>query len=759
MTISERITDIIDRRKGRGAFEGKGHLEVVNKKIEFFDKLKEVLERHETFRSAALSQIESKNGDYFTLSLEDPTFEQKLSSASSENLKEKIDAALKKLNELHVRFDRDTINISVVGRAGQGKSRLLQSISGVDNAIIPADSGGDCTGAKSVICNSPGPLHAIIHCYSEAELLEQVQKYLDELNYGRKLGSVSQIPNIDLKTLGAQEMTNRQESYYDRICTYVNKYSVYSELLGTDKPIDNKDEIRKYVAQYLLDGTPVFHFLAVKEVQIFTPFNYADAGQIMLVDTIGLGDTSIGLRDKMIDTLVNDSDAAILLRRPDPERDGIREEDNDLYDMINARTKGRDLSKWLFYVLNIYANNEKSGNKLYDQLTRKLGKTLKAAFLEKIDCANKEDVEAKLIIPMLNLLSTNLTSVDNSLMASANELLAECHADFYTLCNKVQSLSESNFKKDLNTGGLFDKLYEDELGLARMLEEYNMKYKNHDMICEEIDVQVKKSIAKIVSVCPQHETIISALKSGKLGAHPSIVYENMSDHYRADVSDIFDEINRSTIVNLQEGLKNDLINILKSSDGGMLDAIPVNTDTDTPTETEWMSAFISQRLSDFPLVQAAFENVLNYRLNIEGMLEYYVNMSLEYLDPEEKKKFASIDFQDAENKEEEADLIEQGLLAAARLSANTLIDLIKDLLKIPYNSFYARTRKLREAIIYSKEGERELKNMYREYATYIWRDRFAAVATKQVAMKELNDIIDSMSQYRTKNLFILNIAN
>lgn len=759
MAISEKIQQIIDRRKGRGAFEGKGHLKVVNDKIEFLNKLKKVLENYESFRSSALSQIEAKNGDYFTLSLEDPTFEQKLSSASSENLQKKIDAALKKLCELQIRFNRDTINISVVGRAGQGKSRLLQSISGVDNAIIPADSGGDCTGAKSVICNDLGPLRAIIHCYTEAELLEQVQKYLDELDYGRTLGGVSQIPNIDINALGEKEMTNRQESYYNRLCTYVNKYSVYAELLGTEKSINNKDEIRKYVAQYLLDGTAVYYFLAVKEVQIFTPFNYADAGQIMLVDTIGLGDTSIGLRDKMIDTLINDSDAAILLRRPDPERDGVREEDNDLYDMINARTKGRDLSKWLFYVLNIYANNEKSGNNLYEQLTRKLGKTLKAAFLEKIDCADKEAVEVKLIVPMLELLSTNLTSVDNSLMSSVNEILTECHADFFSLCNKVQSLSESNFKKDLNTGGLFDTLYDNDLGLARLLAEYNMKYKDHDMICEEIDAQVKKSIAKIVSACPEHDTIVSALKSGTLGAHPSIVYENMSDHYRADISDIFDEINRSTIVNLQEGLKNDIINILRSADGGMLNAVPVNTETNILSEADWLNAFISQRLTDFPLIQAAFENILNYRLNIEGMLEYYVNRSLEYLDPEEKGKFAPIDFRDAENKEEEADLIEQGLLAAARLSANTLIDLIKDLLKIPYNSFYARTRKLREAIIYSKEGERELKNMYREYATYIWRDRFAAVATKQVAMKELNDIIDSMSQYRTKNLFILNIAN
>lgn len=754
MTIGDRINDIIDRRKGRGNYVGKGHLKVVTDKIAFLNNLKEVIERYDNFRSTALSQIECKNGDYYTMSIEDPIFERKLSSASSDKVLERIELSQEKLRELQVRFERDTINISVVGRAGQGKSRLLQSISGVDNAIIPADKGGDCTGAKSVICNAPGPLHAIIHCYSEKELLEQVQKYLDELNYGKTLGSVSQIPLINVSAFDKKSMTSRQKSLYKKLCNYVDNYSTYSFLLGTSPEVKDPEEIRKYVAQKLLDGTKVYFFLAVKEAQIFTQFNYADAGQIMLVDTIGLGDTSIGLRDKMVDTLVNDSDAAILLRMPSTVRDGVREEDDELYDLISTRTKGRDLSKWLFYVLNCYGDNKDNGDALYSELEEK---SLNLAFLKKIDCANKDEVESQLIVPMLEMLSANLKSVDNSLMSSVNEYLIECYTEFFSFCNRVQSLSDNNFKKDLNTGGLFDILYEDDLALGRMLEEYNQNYKDHSLICEEIEVQVKNSIAKIHTICPEHDEIVSALKTGKLGAHPSTVYEKMSDHFRADICDIFDEINRSTIVNLQERLKNDLITILRSAEGGKLNAIPVNTDSDNPTQNEWLNAFISQRLNDFPLVRAAFENVLNYRLNIEGILEYYVNVSLEYFDPEEKSKFTKIDFQDAQDKEEEAELIEQGLLTSASVAANTLLDLIKDLLKIPYNSFYARTRKLREAILYSKEGERELKNMYREYATYIWRDRFMAVATKQVAMKELYDIIDSMSQYRTKSLFIVNI--
>lgn len=755
MGISKRIDEIIDCRKGRGDYEGKGHLQVVSSKITFFENIKQILEDYSNFRDKVIREIEHGEGEYYGISIEDPIFEHKIISANPDNVIAKVKKALAILGELKTRFDRETINISVIGRAGQGKSRLLQSISGVDNAIIPADSGGDCTGAKSVICNTPEKLHAIINCYNEKELLEQVQKYLDALNYGKTLGSVSQIPNIDVIAIGQKELTNKQESYYARLLSYVNHYDEYSNLIGSAFSVDDQNDIRQYVAQYLLDRTEVYKYLAVKEVRIYTPFNYPDAGKIMLVDTIGLGDTSIGLREKMLDTLINDSDAAIMLRRPDKERDGVRVEDDELYDMINERMTGRDIEKWLFYVLNIYADNHVTGENLYKQLLRKFGKSLKAAFIKKIDCADKIAVEEELIIPMLDILAKNLEKIDNSLLDSANKLFTECYNDFFTLSEKVKSLSDSNFTKALNTGGLFDTLYEDDLKLARKLEELNMEYKDHTRKCIDIENEVKKSISTIINKCPTYDEILDLLKDGK--THPTSLYEKMSDQYRASISDEFNEINKDTIVALQEGLKHSIIEALRADDGGKLNVIPLNTDNDTPDKIEWLEAFISQKLTEFPLIRDTFTDILNYRLNIEGMLEYYVNTSLECMDPEEKKKFSRIDFSTAESKADEAGLIEQALLASSQTVANTLINMIQGLLQIPYNSFYARIRKLRERIIFSKNGERELKNMYREFATYIWHDRFASMAIKQVAMQELNTIIDSFASNRTKNLFIIKL--
>ena len=62
------------------------------------------------------------------------------------------------------RLSRNNLNISFIGRTGQGKSLVMQNISGLDSAVIPSSNRGDCTGAKSIITNSEsGPVSAKIH--------------------------------------------------------------------------------------------------------------------------------------------------------------------------------------------------------------------------------------------------------------------------------------------------------------------------------------------------------------------------------------------------------------------------------------------------------------------------------------------------------------------------------------------------------------------------------------------------------------------
>lgn len=780
MPIAEQINGIIDRRKGRGAYEGNGHLQVVERKIMFYNELKRDLESYRYFRSKAKKQIEEKKGDYYEMSLEDPLFEMKIDSASPDNVISYVEKALKQLEELRVRFDRDSINLSVIGHAGMGKSLLLQSISGVSDQAIPAASGGDCTGAKSVICNKIGSsdAYADVYFYSEVEMVEQVQKYIDSIGINKKLGSFQEIPNLkdDIDSLDIGLLKARQVSLLKHLKKYVWHFNDdpienikgYSSFVaeGVKRNVPEK-EIRFYAAQKDTNGVNTFAFLAVKEVKIYNEFPFKDAGKIVLVDTIGLGDTSLGIREKMINTLRNDSDAAIMLRLPSPDglRDHVSEADVELYQLICDSVGTEVLDKWLFFALNVWDENRNNGNLLKGEFE---DLKWKYASLQVVNCASQHEVQDGLLFPILTHLAENLATVDNNLMKKANVKLSSCFDEFSELCKKVHEISNSSFKKQLESGGLFDDLYENNLKLAMQLAELNEYYKNirdsrykeeenQGKAKNELEEDIHGTLRKISSLCPDINTILNELKAGDISARPDVAYTRMADFLRAAICDKFEDVNKETIKRMEDSFRNSIIDVLRSHDGGKLDEVTINTDSDNPDNFEWLETFINQKLQDFPLVKQAFLSVLNYRMYIEGSLEDKVNVSLKCLDPEEKKSFVRINFAECENRSEESKSIRQGLMAAIVSFAGSLNENIKDLLQTPYNSFYARIRKFREQIIFSKDGSKELKNMYRKYAPYMWKREFASIATRNMAIKELSDCVEKFDENNVKNKFTVKI--
>ena len=100
------------------------------------------MDEYSTLRETILSQIKEQKGEYYVMSVEDPTFQEKVELADPSAFVLQLQKCQKECERLEKRFNRDTINISVVGRARQGKSRLLQSISGLRDEVIPASNGG-----------------------------------------------------------------------------------------------------------------------------------------------------------------------------------------------------------------------------------------------------------------------------------------------------------------------------------------------------------------------------------------------------------------------------------------------------------------------------------------------------------------------------------------------------------------------------------------------------------------------------------------
>lgn len=287
-TIAERIENVIDRRKGRGKYVGKGHLDAIKEKKVFFTKLLKHLTDYQAFRKNVLEQIEKNKGEFYEMSLKDSEFQDNVINSLPDKAIDSVQRAIAECLKFEKRFDREIINISVVGEAGSGKSRLLQTICGVGDDIIPSDTGGDVTGAKSTVSNYAGDTYAEITFYSEQEMIKEVQGYLDALNSGIELTTFNEIQFINVDSI--ETITTTGGSLLDHLRKYVDNFSKYSSKIGTKETIP-ASKIRSYVSQFAVGNNSLryYTYLGVKQADIFTEFQIPDVGKIRLIDTIGIG--------------------------------------------------------------------------------------------------------------------------------------------------------------------------------------------------------------------------------------------------------------------------------------------------------------------------------------------------------------------------------------------------------------------------------------------------------------------------------------
>ncbi len=97
--------------------------------------------------STALEQ--TKNCDLRTRA----EFKDNFDSIPFGAIEKKIGRAREQLDLAITRFKRSNISIAVAGAARQGKSQMLQMLTGLSDTQIPTGDGGFCTAARSEIIN------------------------------------------------------------------------------------------------------------------------------------------------------------------------------------------------------------------------------------------------------------------------------------------------------------------------------------------------------------------------------------------------------------------------------------------------------------------------------------------------------------------------------------------------------------------------------------------------------------------------------
>lgn len=320
--------------------------------------------------------------------------------------------ALVKLKE---RFSRKILNIGVVGRANQGKSRLLQSLTGLTGAEIPDGDRHRCTSVRSIIYNNENEqTYAEVWFHSEQSFLDEViGPYYEKLPLGEKPKTIEEFAAKPLAVLPNDHLEYAEQgAMYEQLAQYHIHWDKYRHLLQQPSPRRiSQDEIPEYVQenpygqgiffnpsgsqspggsgnpnaapQFLSPNQDALAFgkvtllrsavaplsreaathlrgardcssqyLAVRQVKIVCKFPNTDIRQIAFVDMPGLGDTGICNEQRLIKILGQQVDAILFVRMPKSTSDYWTDVDIRVYDTVRTAQVDVPINLWSFMILN-----------------------------------------------------------------------------------------------------------------------------------------------------------------------------------------------------------------------------------------------------------------------------------------------------------------------------------------------------------------------------------------------------------------------
>ncbi|MEC4850076.1 MAG: dynamin family protein [Jaaginema sp. PMC 1079.18] len=295
-------------------------IEQVERNLQFLVDALNQLEKH---RNQLLEKVDDAQAKKDLKKIDFPS-RQRETETQNNTFQDEIEEQIKALSRLKSHFSRNTLNIGVIGVTGAGKSTLLQTLSGLSNNEIPALEGGACTAVRSKITNRKGSTTAEVSFYSEDSFLKEViYPYYHELNFDNHPKSIDEFINSPLPEYSGSSVI-KKEIYRHLKNDYYENMPRIKHLLKENNPrIVNQADISNYVSHQGsdngLDSMSCDHW-AVKEVNIFCPFAETDVEQITLVDLPGIGDTLIGDKKLMLETLSKEVDIVIFLENTPPKR-------------------------------------------------------------------------------------------------------------------------------------------------------------------------------------------------------------------------------------------------------------------------------------------------------------------------------------------------------------------------------------------------------------------------------------------------------
>lgn len=801
--IAKTCDGIIKKRKEE-------HLPAIINKIKTIDQLQETLEALRKYQSRLASDSPSiaaikEKAPQVVEAIKGINLTDLLGFENERKGEEtgKIAELRKELERLHKRFSRDAIQVALVGHARQGKSTFLQSVSGLDDDVIPTSSGSDCTGAVSVIENSDTiDFEMTIEYYEEKDFIAFFNTTLKQNGLNHSVSDISGIRNLEAvlrKEMNEnptnEKLRNFYREYYGHGLDYLDLLgthpdpltdkSVVIELVAKHKKFDKDSNIPESYGNYskVIGEKITIYFnkyLAVKTAHILCDYKLPDAEKIIMLDTVGLGNENTGKKDleTMYRVLKEDTDAAIF--NFDVPLTGLSNPPEDIIGEINGvfqELDGYMPELWVSVNQNCYGRNKFNNDEQYkdykDLCNEEIcptfqskkygveGRLVSPLHFAKVHNNNRSEVVNDMMIPVLKGISDNVSKLDDVFMSKAEKMADDIYAEYNEICGRLLR----SFDKIIMQSGSFNSTFKKnfyDLKLRGELEEYVRElYRQRDTVCQEIIDEIKPQVDNLTGLVPSEEEIAHQL-NGMKGGHIQKVYLDYSDIVAARISAKLKDVSAKTIEGLQKKIKIDIAKILYTS--GLLCELSVSTGkvNNESDYIRWLDSFRREKLRMYPALENAVISILDFKMNIEGFIYAECIKACEVL-KDHRLEFPN----DSESITDKAYFIWDTLIrkvAGLKSEINAGLGLSKagnvGFNIIPKTSEMAKPSLLMWCVadsffkqfINTNSGE-DLENFYSEYANVIWRNEFKLQDDISEATTEVNNLVTSMKIQNDRTKF------
>jgi len=755
--MKDLIDTIISKRNNR--------VPQVEARILDLEQLCEQLGKYQLLRS----QIVNKDGSLIESSpfaaqlKKHPDMISTIFFADALNLESEIRNQINRLQQLKKRFARKSLSIQVFGMAGGGKSTFIQSVSGLDDEVVMTSSGDHCTGVSSYIYNAD-TFRAEIHFYTKSEIVSIFNQTLSQIlqSKGKEVAAISNFSQIG-SFIASNYGLSEDDPDIRPLLIYVEHADEIQKLIEKNAGDDclcitDKSLVKQYVAQH--DGTlssdpnhqAYYKYLAVKFVNIYHPFRSADAGNIVLMDTVGLGDAfnDIAVEQNMYQAIADNSDAVVLLYSPKPHG-GYRGDEKALCKQLNQLLyvntethQPRIEPSCLFFLLN--ERNTPSFDNQVDcsEMTAKFKteyrrkETILTADLHDTAKANQQA-----LIPMLEQLTANLAKIDAKIAADVAENGLTLYGEYSSFMQKVSSvlisLPASSFDKE------FDRLFRDlfDRDLKNAMNELMEKVKSNRMNpSTELEAQLAK-LSNNDSVSSYMDEIYPIIKDGvTYNESFPVIYLKAAVAMRHAIPNRFRNVDVSLTEQIEER-KSEVYRLLAHV--GRLDHLIKKEDD--MTDAQWMQRFMDVVINEgeCPAFHKCLQNLMDFHISVDGFLLYRIIKHMDNFD--EIRLQANV----AKDKIEETAIYH--LKLRLREAFTNIQDEIKDFTMTPNESVFYNIEAFYLSLCLLPECRDELYYLYKNYCHQIWRDELEQIQAVSVSFQEWKDMRDALEQYNQQSMF------